>query len=215
MFAKTKRKNMKRTFYYLICSTCLCLTLYSCEGCVKNTSKTATNIGLDVLEGVTEAISERGDTLGKKILDASGELAKGAGKSISRQLDEHADEVAAVAGSTLIKTMEGLEEGISKEYYTEFVTKEDFCSDVTLNFFGKINDRGVTDAFFTILKEGNYKFAFDFCNDNCNTIVLNKKAEFNKVGTEKENTVISFAFNKEEELTLNTITCVKVSVTRD
>lgn len=204
---------MKRTIYYFIGLTCFCLTLYSCEGCVKKVAKSVTNLGLDVLEGVTEVVQERGDSIGTKILDASGKVAEGAGRSLSRQLDEHAEHVAQVAGAAVVQTLDGLGEGFSKEYYDEIPVQKDLCSDVTLDFLGKIKERAVTDAYFTILKEGTYKFKFEFCtDDSCETSVFTKTAVVSKTDMQKNTTVVSFAYNQEEEVLLKTIKRVKITV---
>lgn len=205
---------MKSSIYYFIAFTTLCLTLYSCEGCVKKTTKSVTDIGLDVLEGMTEAIQERADTIGEKVIDASGKLAKGAGKSLNRQLDEHAEDIASAVGKTLVKSLDGLEKGLSKELYNEFTTQEDFCSDVSLVFFGKLKEKGITDARFNILKEGDYTFRFEFCNDNCKTVVLTKTAKHKIQPNDLKYTSISFAFNKNEEDILKSVECVKITVDR-
>ena len=188
------------------------IMLSSCESCVRNASKKITNAGLDVLEGVAEAIEERGDSIGKKVFDASGKILEGAGQSIDEQLDKHAENVAATMGRTLVQTVEGLEQGISKEYYEEFISKEFFCDDVEMTFFGKIKDKKIADAYFYFLKSGKYLITFEFCSDNCNTVILTKTAEFNKTSDTKEHTIVSFAYNTEEESIIDNAKCVKVTV---
>jgi len=215
IFANRKNINhiiMKRVQLYLFFMAVGFIALSSCEGCVKNTSKKFANAGLDILEGVAEALEERGDSIGKKVFDASGKVLEGAGLSIDEQLDKHAEDVASVMGRTLVQSLEGLDQGFSKEYYEEFIAKEFFCDDVVMNFFGRVKDRKIADAYFSFLKEGKYSITFEFCSDNCNTVILTKTAEFNKVAGTKEFAIVSFAYTSEEEILINETKCVKVTV---
>ena len=203
---------MKRIYIHLISVITGCIVLSSCEGCVKNTSKKVTNAGLDVLEGVAEAIHERGDSIGKKVFDAGGEVLEGAGRSVNEQLNKHAEDVAEAMGRTLVQSLEGLEQGISKEFYEEFISKEFFCDDVIMTFFGRMKDKKIVDAYFTFLKGGKYSISFEFCNDNCNTTILTKTAEFIKTSDREESTIVSFAYTTEEEAIINQTKCVKVTI---
>ena len=205
---------MKQLFLYSFVAFFFCVTMSSCEGCVKKTTKKVTNIGLDAIEGIAEAVQERGDSIGKKVFDAGGQLAEGAGRSINQQLNEHAEHVASVVGRTMVQTLDGLDEGITTEYYDELISKEDFCSDVSLDFFGKIQSKAVTDAYFIILKEGSYTFNFEFCADNCKTPLLTKTAEYTRVDTDRKYTIISFAYNSDEEEIVTNAKCVKITVRR-
>ncbi len=204
---------MKRISIFIY-AIVLAITVGACEGCVKKAAKKATNMGLDALEGVAEAVTERGDTLGKKITDAAGNVAQGVGRSLDRQLNEHAEKVAAVAGRTLVQTMDGLSDGLIKENYEELVSKEDFCSGVALDFFGKINSTPVTDAYFIITEKGSYTTKFEFCDDNCKTAKLTKTAEMSAPLDGKKYTVVSFAYNQEELNLLESTKCTKITVTR-
>lgn len=192
----------------------LAVGVAACEGCVKNTAKKATNMGLDVLEGVAEAVNERGDTLGQKILDATGTVAQGAGRSLDRQLNEHAETVAAVAGRTLVQTVDGLEDGLYKEGYDELVSREDLCSDVALSYFGKMKSKPVTDARFIISRSGTYAVKFEFCSDNCETVVLTKTAEIVNPADHEKYSLVSFAYNREEQALLEKSECTRITVTR-
>ena len=203
---------MKRIHGYLFFAAVALVVLSSCEGCVKNASKKMTSAGLDVLEGVAEAIEERGDSIGKKVFDASGKVLEGAGQSMNELLDKHAEDVASAVGSALVKTVDGLEQGISKEVYDEFVTKESLCDDMVMTFFGKMKDRRIADAHFTFFKKGNYSITFEFCSDNCNTVMLTKTAEFEKYSDKEERKIVSFAYTAEEEASVNSAKCVKVTV---
>ena len=203
---------MKRVQIYLIFAAIGLIMLSSCEGCVKSATKRLTNAGLDALEGVAEAIEERGDSIGKKVFDASGKVLEGAGQSVNELMDKHAEDVASAVGSALVKTVDGLEQGISKEVYDEFVTKEFFCDDVVMTFFGKMKDRRIADAHFTFFKKGKYSITFEFCSDDCNTVVSTKTAEFEKYSDKEEKKIVSFAYTTEEEASINSAKCVKVTV---
>jgi len=205
---------MKRILFYSLAIVAACVMMASCEGCVKKATKKVTNMGLSAVEGIAEAVQERGDSTAQKIADAGGEVIKGVGRSIDRQLNEHAAHVASVVGRTLVQTIDGLDQGITNEFYTELISKEEFCSDVSLDFFGKINTQAVTDAYFIILKEGNYSFKFEFCDDNCKTLKLTKTATFKEIKKDKKYTVVSFAYNADEELILESTKCVKITVSR-
>jgi len=201
---------MKQVYLFFIVAGCIALS--SCEGCVKSATKRLTNAGLDALEGVAEVLDERGDSIGKKVFDASGKVLEGAGQSVNEQLDKHAEDVASAMGRTLVQSIEGLGQGLSKELYEEFVSKEFFCDDVVMTFLGRVKDRKIVDAYFSFLKEGKYSITIEFCNDNCNTVILTKTAEFNKTSGSKESAMVSFAYNSEEEALIDNTKCVKVTV---
>ena len=201
---------MKQVYLFFIVAGCIALS--SCEGCVKSATKRLTNAGLDALEGVAEVLDERGDSIGKKVFDASGKVLEGAGQSVNEQLDKHAEDVASAMGRTLVQSLEGLEQGFSEEYYDEFVTKEFFCDDVAMSFLGKMADKKIVDGYFSFLKGGNYSITFEFCSDNCNTVILTKTAEFNKTSGSKLSAVVSFAYTQEEEELIEKTKCVKVTV---
>ena len=203
-------KNIFVVFYILI----VILSFSACEGCAKKAAKKVTNLGLSALEGAAEVLTERGDTLGQKLMDATGQVAQGAGRSLDRQLNEHAEKVAAVAGRTLVQTVEGLETGVMKENYDEMVSKEEFCSDITLDFFGKIKSKPVTDAWFILSKSGTYSVSFEFCNDNCKTSVLTKTAEMQSMTEGIKYSKVSFAYNMQELALLESAKCTKITVTR-
>ena len=203
---------MKRNYLCLLVIIIGCISLYSCESCAKKTSKKITEIGISAIEGVAEAIQERGDTLGQLLTNASGEVLEGVGRSLNRQLEEHAEDVASVVGRTMVQTLDGLGEGIQKEYYHEFISKEDLCDGVSISFFGRIDGKNVADGYFTIMKKGSYSFDFEFCSDNCNTVLLTKKVLFDKASAEKEEVVVSFAYTTEEAAIIEGAKCVKVIV---
>ena len=204
---------MKNIFVILYILTVV-LAVSACEGCTKNAAKKVTNLGLSALEGVAEVLAERGDTLGQKLIDATGQVAQGAGRSLDRQLNEHAEKVAAVAGRTLVQTVEGLEAGLMKENYHEMVSKEEFCSDISLDFFGKIKTQPVTDAWFIISKRGTYTVCFEFCNDNCKTSIMTKTAEMQSLVDDIKYSKISFAYNLEEMALLERAKCTKITTIR-
>ena len=205
---------MKKIFIF-IQVVIVVIVFSACDGCVKNVAKKATNAGLSALEGVAEAVGERGDTIGQKLMDATGTVVQGASRSLDRQLNEHAEKVAATTGRTLVQTLEGLETGISEENYDEMVSKEDLCSDVALDFFGKIKSQSVTDAWFIISKTGTYSANFEFCSDNCKTVVLTKTVDISSNIDEKKYKRVSFAYNQEELTLLETVKCTKITVTRN
>jgi len=186
----------------------------ACEGCVNSAARKATNLGLSALEGVASAVAERGDTIGEKLTDAMGTIAQGAGRSLDRQLNEHAEEVAAAAGRTLVQTAAGLEGGIKTEQYDEIVSKEELPGGMSLLFFGKVKTTPVTDAHFIITESGTYTAKFEFCTDNCRTVVLTKTAEMQSQSAGKEYRTVSFAYNDEELALLASARCTKITVTR-
>lgn len=197
----------------IVCGVLLSLSFYSCESCTKQAAKKATNIGFSLLDGVSEAVSERGEEVSEKAADALGVVAKGVGKSIERQLDEHAEYVTSVAGRTLVQTVEGLDKGVTDEYYTPLNTTKDLCKGVSLDYFGKITSKSVVDAYFIILEEGKYKVDFDFV-DSANNSLMKKTSDINKLDNTKEYTRISFALNGDELDKLSKSATVKVRVTK-
>lgn len=202
-----------RQIFLIVCGAFFSLSFISCESCTKRVAKKATEIGFSVVDGVSEAVNERGEETSKKAADALGTVAKGIGKSIDRQLNEHAEHVASVAGRTLVQTVEGLDKGITNEYYTPINTTNELCEGVSLDYFGKITSRSVIDAYFIILEEGNFKAEFDFV-DSANNSLMKKTTEISKSDKAKKFTVVSFALNDEELDKLSTSSTVKVSVTR-
>lgn len=170
----------------------------SCESCVRKTTKKVTELGIGVLEEVSDVISEKGESTGEKVTDALGAIARGVGKSIDRLLNEHAAEVAATAGRTLIQTVEGLDTGITHEYYDPIKFKSNFDEGISLDYFGKIKSNNIIDAYFIVSDNGNYDIVFDFL-DKDEKCLMSRKFSTNVNGGKRKHTVISFALNPDEE----------------
>ena len=207
---------MKRT---LILSTVVCSILFfnCCSGCVKDASKKATELGLDVVEGVAEAVDEHGARVGEKATDAAGSVAEGVGRSLDRQLNEHAEKVASVAGRTLVQTVDGFVDGFNEEvkkHYDEIAFTENFCSGVSLDYFAKYKTTPVVDAYFIILEKGMYKSKFE-CYDTNGKLFLTKNIDIDKTEEVKRKySLVSFALNAQEEADFKNIKEVKITVTK-
>lgn len=204
---------MKKILLSLAFFTCIISISFfsSCSGCVKKASKKITETGLEVVEGISEAVDEHGDRVGEKATDAAGKIVEGMGRSLSRQLNEHAKEVASVTGRTLVQSIEGLDKGVSTEYYDEIPYSHDFSSGISLDLFGKIKSKAVIDAYFIIMENGSYDCSVDFLGDN-NEVILTKNTEINKTVSDRKYTLVSFALNPDEEIKYNQRRGTKVSV---
>ena len=203
---------MKKSFIYsiLICFTAITL-FNSCSGCVKKTSKKLAETGLSAVEGVAEAVDEHGARVSEKATDAAGKMAEGVGKSLDRQMNEHAETVAAVLGRTLVQTVEGLDKGVTAQYYDEITYAPSICTGVTLDFFGKIKSKSVVDAYFLVLEKGTYKCKFEFLGTD-GKVFLTKDAEIEKPTVERKYSLVSFALNPDEEKSFSELKEVKVTV---
>lgn len=189
----------------------LSILVAGCEGCVQKVAKKTTDLGLSAIEGVSEAIAEHGEETGEKITDALGALAKGAGRSIERQLDEHAEHVASVAGRTFVQAMDGLESGTFTEYYDMLPHEDNFGSGIVLQYYGKIKEKDVIDAYFIIIEGRDYECKFDFV-DNSGKTVLTRNASIKRINTEKKISVVSLALNNEELALFNQSVKTKIKV---
>ncbi len=200
----------KITYIAVVLISALCLT--SCEGCVKKMAKKATNVGLSAVEGVAEALNEHGDVVAEQAADALGTVAEGAGRSLDRQLNEHAEKVAQVAGRTLVQGVEGIDKGVTAEYYDAIPCVTDLTEGVNLDFFGKIKSKAVIDAYFIILEEATYESRFEFRGQD-EKVLMTKETEMVVDGSRKY-TLVSFALNEGELATLGNSKDVKVTVTK-
>ena len=185
----------------------------SCESCTKKTSKKITELGLSVIEGVSEAIEEHGEKTSRKAADAMGKVLEGVGKSVEEQLNKHAEDVARVAGKTLVQTVEGLDKGLTEEYYDEIPHLDKFCVGVSLDYYGKIKTKSVIIAYFIITESGTYNCEFNFVN-NENSSLMTKKAEIIKINGESKYSSVSFAFNSNEDELLKKSQLTKITVTK-
>ena len=193
-----------------------CLLFASCESCVKQASKKATELGMSAIEGITEAIDEHGEKLAEKVTDAAGTIALGVGKSLDRQLNEHAATVASVAGRTVVQTVDGFADGFNTEvesYYNELPYQADFASGVSLDFLGRYKNNPIVDAYFLIMEEGVYKCTFEFHSTD-GTVFLTKEAQIDKPAGERKYSLVSFALNPAEETAMAGIKEVKITVKR-
>lgn len=190
------------------------LTFNSCEGCVKKTTKKATEIGISAMEGVVEAVDERGEEFAEKTTEAAGKVAVGTGRSLDNLINEHAETVAASAGRTFVQTLEGLDKGATAQYYDEIAYTSDICPGVSLDLFGKIKSKAVVDAYFIILEIGTYSCKFEFIGSNGKTF-LTKETEIVKDSASRRYSLVSFALNDKEEAGLKNIKEVKVTVNRE
>lgn len=186
----------------------------SCESCVKQTAKKATEIGISAVEGITEALDEHGEKLAEKITDAAGTIALGVGRSLDRQLNEHAATVASVAGRTVVQTVDGFAGGFNTEvesYYDELPYQENFASGVSLDFLGKYKTHPVVDAYFLILEKGDYACTFE-CYDAEGKVFLTKEAEINKEEGDRKYSLVSFALNSPEEEAMKNLKEIRITV---
>lgn len=204
---------MRKLIITLILTSSVLISFNSCSGCVKKTSKKVTELGLDAVEGVSEAIDERGDKIGEKVTDAAGSLAEGVGKSLDRQLNEHAEKVASVVGRTLVQSVDGLDKGLTKEYYDSIPYTPQFTSGVSLDFFGKIKTKSVIDAYFIILEKGTYNCKFEFRGAN-NQVFLTRDTEIIKTEADRKYSLVSFAISPQEEESFKQLKDVKITVSK-
>lgn len=201
---------------YGIAALVMALYLFSsCESCVQKTAKKATDLSLSAIEGISESINEHGERVGEKVTDAAGQLAVGVGRSVERQLDEHAEEIASVNGQTVVQAVDGYTDGFNEEmeaYYDAIPHTTHFCSEVSLNYFAKLKEKPVVDAYFLIMTEGNYKCKFE-CKNSEGEIFLTKSATIDK-GTERNFTLVSFSLSPDEATAFTDIQNVKITVTK-
>lgn len=200
-----------RQIITIVCGVVCSLLLSSCESCTKKAAKEATNIGLSILEGVSEAVSENGEETSEKATDALGKVAKGVGKSLDRQLNEHAKDVASVAARTLVQSIDGLDKGLTDEYYTPISTTNDLCDGVILEYFGRIKSKSVIDAYFVLSDDKSFNAEFEFVDSSNNTL-MKKSSKVSKTSKDRKLTVVSFALNEDELEKLSKSATVKVSV---
>lgn len=177
--------------------TAVILLFSSCESCVQKAAKKATDLSMSALEGVSESISEHGEKTSEKMTDALGAVLKGTGKSVERQLNEHAAHVASVTGRTFVQALDGFEGGLLTEYYDVVPHGDDFSSGIALQYYGKIKDADVLDAYFIVLEKADYMCQFDFV-DAKGKVLLKRESTIEKVNTEKKISVVSIALNPEE-----------------
>lgn len=197
---------------FIVCGALFSLLLSSCESCARKAAKEATNISLSILEGVSEAVSENGEETSEKATDALGKVAKGVGKSLDRQLNEHAKDVASVTGRTLVQSFEGLDKGLTDEYYTPISTTNNLCEGVRLEYFGRIKSKSVIDAYFVLSEDKSFNAEFDFVDSSNNTL-MKKSTKISQTSKDKRSMLVSFALNEDELDKLSKSATVKVSVT--
>lgn len=209
---------MKRDFFLvgtltLVSTICLTLMLTSCESCTKKVAKKMTDATLSAVEGVSEALDERGEEVAKKTTDALGKIAKGTLASIGELLDEHTESVAKATGRTLVQTVEGLEKGITEGFYTLIPHVDDFAGGVALDYFGKIKDGPVVDAYFIITDNGTYEATFKYCDDLGQTLFENN-ATIVRTSTDSKYNVVSYALNSDEQAKFANVKKVNIKVAK-
>lgn len=188
----------------------------SCESCVQQAAKKATDLSLSAIEGVSESINEHGERVGEKATDAAGKVAVGVGRSLERFLDEHAEHVASVAGKTVVQTVDGFTDGFNEEvktHYDEIPYTANFCSGVALDYFAKYKETPIVDAYFLIMEEGTYKCKFE-CSNTKGKVFLTKDATIEKVKGERKYSLVSFSLNPDELAAFGDIKDVKITVTK-
>lgn len=188
------------------------LLFASCESCVRHAAKKVTEMGLSAVEGASEAINEHGEEVGRKAADALGQIAEGAGASIERQLNEHAEYVASVAGCTFVQSVEGLDAGLTAEYYDSIGHTEELAEGVSLDLFGKIKSADVIDAYFIVTEPGSYHAEFIFAATG-EPMIMIKKADIESAGG-GERSVVSFALNAGELAKFRASETVTVKVSK-
>lgn len=192
------------------------LSFSSCSGCVKKTTKKATELGMSAMEGAIEAIDENGEKLAEKTTSAAGKVALGVGRSLDKQLDEHATKIASSAGRTLVQTVDGLDSGITdevKSYYNILPYTENFPSGVAMDFIGIYKQRPVVDAYFIIKENGKYSCKFEFSSTD-GRIYLTKDAEIvvDEHSKNRSYQLVSFALNSTEEAAMKDLKNVVITV---
>lgn len=195
--------------------TSIVLFLPSCEGCVKNMSKKATEVAISAVEGVSEAVSEHGEVVGQKVTDALGLIAMGAGKSIDSLLVKHADGVAATAGQVLVQSFDGFTDGIAAGYYDKIGDVSVTASKnvvASVELLGKISAKPVVDAYLIIDGAGAYEINFVFEDAN-GFKLIEKSVEATAEGTKKY-TLVSFALTDDELAKWAKIVSVKIKIDR-
>lgn len=208
-----KRKIFLVRTLTLVSVVSFTLMLTSCEGCTKKIAKKVTDATLSAVEGVSEALDERGEEVAKKTTDALGKIAKGTLTSVGELLDEHAESVAKATGRTLVQTVEGLEKGITGEFYTLIPHTDDFAGGVALDYFGKIKDGPVVDAYFIITDNGTYDATFKYC-DAQGEVLFENKATIVRSSTDSKYNVVSYALNSNEQAKLANVTKVNIKVAK-
>jgi len=201
-------------FFLSILASSFLLVFSSCEGCVKKTTKKATEIGMSAVEGMVEAVDEKGEELAEKTTDAAGKVAVGTGRSLDNLMNEHAETVAASVGRTFVQTLEGLDKGATAQYYDQIAYTSEICPGVSLDLFGKIKSKAVVDAYFIILEVGTYSCKFDFIGSNGKTF-MTKETEIVKDSAARRYSLVSFAMNNKEEAGLKNVKEVIITVTRE
>lgn len=209
---------MKKTFITLALLTSVIIGFNSCSGCVKETTKKATEAGLSAIEGVSEAVDEHGARVAEKTTDAAGSVAEGVGKSLDRQLNEHAEKIFSVAGRTLVQGVDGFTNGFTEEvkkHYNQIPHTDNFCSGVSIDFFARSKTNPIVDAYFIISNSGKYKAKFE-CYDNNNKLFLTKEMDIvvNINDNSHKYYLASFALSSEEEAFFNNIKDVKITVNK-
>jgi len=203
---------IKGLFYIAVGASALSVGVFSsCSGCVKKMTKTLTEVTIEAVEGIAEAVDENGERIGEKTTDAAGKVALGVGRSLDRQLDEHAEKVASVMGRTLVQTVEGLDKGLTDEYYTPIAYTYDICSGVSLDYFGKIDSKAVVDAYFIVLDAGTYECKIEFEGADGN-IFLSRDSEIENPEAVRKYSRVSFALSPDEETAFAGLTEAKVTV---
>lgn len=203
---------MKKSIIFFTASFAITILFSSCSGCVKKASKKVTETGIEAIEGVAEAVDEHGARIGEKTTDAAGKLAEGVGRSLDRQMNEHAEQVASVMGRTLVQTVEGLDKGVTGQYYDPISYNANICTGVNLDYLGKIKSKAVVDAYFIILEKGIYKCKIELV-DTKGTF-LTKETDIEKPEAERKFSLVSFALNADEEKQFANGATAKITVTK-
>ncbi|MBB4035123.1 hypothetical protein GGR21_001012 [Dysgonomonas hofstadii] len=208
---------MKKSLILLTILSLSIIGLFSsCSGCVKKAAKSATETGLEAIEGISEAVDEHGARVGEKATDAAGKLAEGVGRSLDRQLNEHAEKVFSVGGRTVVQAVDGFADGFNKEVETHYDVipyTANFSSGVSLDYFAKYKEKPIIDAYFLIMEGGTYRCKFE-CENTSGKVFLTKDAEIEKIVGERKYSLVSFALNPDEEKTFADIKNVKITVTK-
>ena len=119
--------------------------------------------------------------------------------------------MAKVAGKTFVQSLNGLEQGLYSEFYTGITANTNLEEGVALDFVGLMNNKPVVTAYFIVTNNAKYSCTFEFCADDCTTVVLTRKAEIG-YNEGKKYTSVSFAFGDAELEKIKDSKCVRVTV---
>lgn len=200
----------KITYIFLTLAAALCLT--SCEGCVKNVTKKATEIGLGAVEGVSEALAERGGEVSGKTADAIGSMVQRASKSVKEHLSEYAGYVPGKNDSTGVTNFKYFHKNEISKHYEPIKFTLDNTKCLSIELLGRLKTKPVVDAFMRLPDAGSYDVSFKFMSEQ-HVILMEKNVNAVKESAGSPDYVVaSFALDESELSKLDSTAMVAVTV---